>query len=37
MCIAAIATMFVTVGIIIGVIWVKRDNKTAFHRLREAV
>ena len=37
MCIAAIATMFVTVGIIIGVIWVKRDNKTAFHRLRESV
>ena len=37
MWIAAVVTVSVIVSIIIGVILVKRDNKKAFHRLREAV
>lgn len=37
MWIAAVVTVSVLVSIIIGVILVKRDNKNAFHRLREAV
>ena len=37
MWIAAVVTVSVVASIIVGVILVKRDNKKAFHRLREAV
>lgn len=37
MCIAAVVTVSVIASLIIGTILVKRDNNTAFHRLREAV
>lgn len=37
MWITAVITVSVIVSIIIGAILVKRDNKMAFHRLREAV
>ena len=37
MCIAVVVTVSILASIIVGVILVKRDNKMAFHRLREAV
>lgn len=37
MWIAAVVIVSIAVSIIVGVILVKRDNKKAFHRLREAV